>query len=81
MPENAATPPPGNVLDPRLISPSEVRELLSRGEPVTVLDARGQAAHARSAERVAGDLRAESRDLSELIPKLRRDAWLIAYCT
>lgn len=81
MAENAATPPVGNVRDPRLISPREVRGLLVRGEPVTVLDARGRAAYARSEERVAGDLRAESRGLPEIIPTLDRDAWLIAYCT
>ena len=63
-----------------LISSSEIRSLLERGEPVTAVDARGRIAFLRGPERVAGDLRAESRDLAwaEGLPK---DAWLLAYCT
>lgn len=63
-----------------LISSSEVRRLLERGEPVTAVDARGRIAFLRGPERVEGDLRAEGRDLAwaEGLPK---DAWLLAYCT
>lgn len=63
-----------------LISPSEVRSLLQRGEPVVAVDARGRTAFLRGAERVEGDLRAESRDLA-WAEGLSPDAWLLAYCT
>ncbi len=66
-----------------LISSSEIRSLLERGEPVTVADARGRIAFLRGPERVEGDVRVEragGRDLAwaEGLPK---DAWLLAYCT
>lgn len=63
-----------------LISSSEIRGLVERGEPLTVVDARGRIAFLRGPERVHGDLRAEGRDLgwAEGLPK---DAWLLAYCT
>ncbi|HEV2852651.1 MAG TPA: hypothetical protein VHC97_07595 [Thermoanaerobaculia bacterium] len=63
-----------------LISPSEIRSLLARGERVTAVDARGRTAFLRGAERVEGDLRAEGRDLA-WAEGLRKDAWLLAYCT
>ena len=63
-----------------LISSSEVRSLLDRGEPVTVIDARGRIAFLRGPERVEGDVRAEGRDLA-WAEGLRKDAWLLAYCT
>jgi hypothetical protein len=63
-----------------LISSSEVRSLLDRGEPVTVIDARGRIAFLRGPERVEGDVRGESRDLA-WAEGLRKDAWLLAYCT
>ena len=76
---------PESVHESVLISSAEVRRRLAAGEKPTVLDARGSAAFARSAERVEGDLRAVGRDLSELIAALEsspgRSAWLLAYCT
>lgn len=64
-----------------LISSSEIRSLLERGEPITVIDARGRIAFLRGAERVEGDVRAkDSRDLA-WAEGLRKDAWLLAYCT
>lgn len=71
---------PINDVSEVLISPSEVRSLLDRGEPLTAVDARGQTAFLRGAERVEGDLRAGGRDLA-WAEGLRRDAWLLAYCT
>ena len=81
MPDTVTPPPSESAAEAILISPREVRQLLAQGEPVTVLDARGRAAWARSGERIAGDLRVPGRDLTELIPRLPREAWLIAYCT
>jgi hypothetical protein len=64
------------------IDPAEVRRRLERGETVTVLDARGRAAHARSSERIAGDLRVEgTRGLPEILDRLPRGGWILAYCT
>lgn len=71
---------PENDYSTVLISSSEIRNLLERGEPVTAVDARGRIAFLRSPERVEGDLRTEGRDLAwaEGLPK---DAWILAYCT
>jgi len=71
---------PESDVPPLLISPEEIRRLRERGELVMVLDARGRAAFTRAAERVAGDLRAESKDLS-WAGALPREGWLLAYCT
>jgi hypothetical protein len=75
MPE-AATPP-----EDLLLSAEEVRRRLATGEVPTVLDARGRAAYARSPMRVAGDLRVTGKDVAAWTEGLRRDAWLLAYCT
>lgn len=74
---------PGSEPSPDLlISPAEVRGLLDRGEPLVVLDARGRAAYARAAERVAGDRRVPERDaFAAWAAGLPRGAWLLAYCT
>ena len=64
------------------MAPSEVRRRLERGENVTVLDARGRAAHARSGDKVEGDLRVEgTRRLPEVLGLLPRRGWILAYCT
>lgn len=63
------------------MTPAEVRRRLEEGENVTVLDARGRSAYARSNERIAGDLRAEgTRGLPQVLGQLPR-GWLLAYCT
>lgn len=65
-----------------LLAAAEVGRLAAGGEPLAVLDARGRSAYNRSDERVEGDLRAAgSRDLSGLIPHIRPEQWLLAYCT
>ena len=64
------------------MAPAEVRRRLEQGENVTVLDARGRAAHARSSERIEGDLRVEgTRGLPEALDLLPREGWILAYCT
>lgn len=66
------------------MSPSEVRRRLQRGDSATVLDARGRAAHARSGERIEGDLRVEgTRGLPEVLGRISQmpQGWLLAYCT
>lgn len=63
------------------MAPGEVRRRLERGETVTVLDARGRAAHARSGERIDGDLRVEgTRGLPQVIDQIPH-GWILAYCT
>jgi len=63
-------------------TPAEVRRRLEQGESVTVLDARGRAARARSAERIEGDVRVEgSRGVPAVLDLLPRDGWILAYCT
>jgi hypothetical protein len=71
---------PESDVPPLLISSEEIRRRRERGEPVTVLDARGRFAFAHAAERVAGDVRAEGKDLS-WAGALPREGWLLAYCT
>ena len=64
------------------MTPAEVRRRMEGGETVTVLDARGQASHNRSRERIEGDLRVRgSRGVPEVIDLLPRDGWILAYCT
>ena len=64
------------------MAPSEVRSRLERGEMPTVLDTRGRASHARSRERIEGDVRVEgTRGLPSALPFLPRDGWILAYCT
>lgn len=63
------------------MAPAEARRRLEQGENVTVLDARGRAAHARSGERVEADLRVEgTRGLPQVLDRLPR-GWILAYCT
>ena len=63
------------------IAPAEVRRRLEEGENVTVVDARGRSAYARSGERIAGDLRVEgTRGLPPVLSQLPR-GWILAYCT
>jgi hypothetical protein len=63
------------------MAPAEVRQRLEQGENVTVLDSRGRAAHARSSERVEGDLRVEgTRGLPQVLGQLPQ-GWILAYCT
>ena len=71
---------PESDVSPLLISPEEVRGLRETGKPLAVIDARGRAAFAHAAERVAGDLRAEGKDVA-FADALPREAWLLAYCT
>jgi hypothetical protein len=76
-----AKPMPESDVSTFLISPEEIRRLLDRGdEPLAVIDARGRAAFAHAAERVAGDLRAEGKDVA-FADALPREGWLLAYCT
>ena len=64
------------------MAPAEVRRRLERGETATVLDVRGRAAHARSPERIEGDLRVEgTRGLPAALGLLPREGWILAYCT
>ena len=66
------------------MDPSEVRRRLEQGENVTVLDSRGRAAHARSSERVEGDLRVEgTRGLPQVLDRISQipKGWILAYCT
>ena len=64
------------------MAPAEVRKRLQEGETPTILDTRGRAAHARSRERIEGDVRVEgTRGLPSALPLLPRDGWLLAWCT
>jgi hypothetical protein len=63
------------------MAPAEVRQRLEQGENVTVLDSRGRSAHARSNERIEGDLRVEgTRGLPQVLGQLSQ-GWILAYCT
>jgi hypothetical protein len=63
------------------MAPAEVRRRLEQGKNVTVLDARGRSAYARSGERIEGDRRVEgTRGLPQVLGQLPR-GWILAYCT
>lgn len=64
------------------MAPADAFERLQEGKKPTVLDVRGRAAHARSQERIEGDLRVEgTRGLPSALPLLPREGWMLAYCT
>ena len=66
------------------MAPAEARRRLEQGENVTVIDTRGRAAHARSDERIDGDLRVEgTRGLPQVLGRIRQipQGWILAYCT
>lgn len=68
--------------DDLLMAPAGIRRLLEQGRSVTVVDVRGSAAFSRSEERVEGDLRVEgTRGVPEILDRLSRHAWILAYCT
>lgn len=78
MPET----PSGGLRADLLIAPEDIRRLLEQGRTVTVVDTRGSAAFAQSGERVEGDLRVlGSKGVPEIVGRLSRHAWILAYCT
>lgn len=78
MPET----PSDGVRDDLLIAPEDIRRLLEQGRAVTVVDTRGSAAFSQSGERVEGDLRVlGSKGVPEIVGRLPRHAWILAYCT
>ncbi len=80
MPETASN----GLRDDLLIAPADIRRLLEQGGAVTVtvLDTRGSAAFSQSAERVEDDLRVlGSKGVPEILDRLSRHAWILAYCT
>jgi len=65
------------------ISLAELDELLRRGEPVFILDARKDDVYQASATQAAGAIRVPLDHAVETVSGLGlpKDAWLVSYCT
>lgn len=65
------------------ITLDELDDLLRRGEPVFILDARKDDAYRDSATRAAGAIRVPPDRAVETVSALGlpKDAWLVSYCT
>jgi len=62
------------------ITPEELRDLINAGEPVTILDVRGQQAYDGSRERIPGDVRVSPDDF-RIDPSWPKNHPTVAYCT
>jgi len=65
------------------ITLDELDDLLRRGEPVFILDARKDDAYRDSATRAAGAIRVPPDRAVETVSALGlpKDVWLVSYCT
>lgn len=65
------------------ISLAELDDLLGRGEPVFLLDARKDDVYPASATRAAGAIRVPADRATETVSALGlpKNAWLVSYCT
>lgn len=62
------------------ISAENVKRRMDAGEPVTMIDARGQKAYEASPERIPGDHRV-SPDAAHANPSWPKDRLTVIYCT
>ncbi|MFL6354031.1 MAG: VTT domain-containing protein [Bryobacteraceae bacterium] len=63
------------------ITPHELRDLLERGQPVTIIDLRHPADVERAATKIAGALVLPPDDLRSRSDEIPRDQEIILYCT
>ncbi len=63
------------------ITPSQVAEILSRGEPVAFADARSPAAYGSATHQIPGSARVPPDDVDAHAADLPRSATVVAYCT
>jgi hypothetical protein len=65
------------------ISLAELDDLVRRGEPVFLLDARKDDVYGASATRATGAIRVPPDRATETVSVLGlpKDAWLVSYCT
>ncbi len=59
----------------------QLRQMLDRGEPVTVLDVRSRQAYADARGMIPGSVRIPPQDIPERFGEIPRDRLTIAYCT
>lgn len=63
------------------ISPKELRRMLDRGEPVTVLDVRSRQSYADAHASIPGSLRIPPHEIPERFTEIPRERLTVAYCT
>ncbi len=63
------------------ISPKELRQMLDRGDPVTVLDVRSRQAYTGAHASIPGSMRIAPHEIPVRYQELPRDRLAVAYCT
>ena len=69
------------VENPSVLTVSEVRDLIERGEPVAFVDSRNPIAWGSSKVKLPGARRVPIDEVDQHLPALPRDRRLIVYCT
>jgi len=63
------------------ISPKELRQMLDRGDPVTVLDVRNRQAYTDAGASIPGSVRIAPHEIPVRYQEIPRDRLAVAYCT
>ena len=68
-------------MEPRAITPKEVKELIERGEQVALLDVRNDQAWSESDKKLPGALRIPVDEALARADEISKDGVTVAYCT
>lgn len=63
------------------VTPRELRQMLDRGEPVTVLDVRSRQSYEDARAAIPGSLRIAPQEIPERFSEIPRDRLAVGYCT
>jgi hypothetical protein len=63
------------------VTPRHLRQMLDRGEPVTVLDVRSRQSYDETPASIPGSLRIAPQEIPERFGEIPRDRLTVAYCT
>ena len=67
--------------NPSVLTVTEVRDLIERGEPIAFVDSRNPIAWGSSKVKLPGARRVAIDEVDKHIPALPRDRRLVVYCT
>jgi rhodanese-related sulfurtransferase len=68
-------------VEPKRISPAEVKKRLDKGEPIFFIDTRSQHAWGESGVQIPGARRIHYSELMQYLDELPRDRLIVTYCT
>jgi len=68
-------------MEPKAITPKEVKELIERGQQVTLLDVRNDQAWSESDKKLPGALRMPVDEALARVDEIPKDSVTVAYCT